>query len=53
MTLDELMKAVDELTPDELRQLREYIERQEHKGSILMPWNRFLLNCVRRSAKMT
>lgn len=31
MTLAELMKAVDELSHEELRQLREYIQQQEHK----------------------
>ena len=31
MTLAEVMKAVDELSQEELRQLREYIQQQEHK----------------------
>jgi hypothetical protein len=29
MTLQDVMKAVDQLSPDELRELREYIERRE------------------------
>ena len=29
MTLQDMMKAVDSLTPDEMRQLREHIEQKE------------------------
>ncbi|MCI0555803.1 MAG: hypothetical protein L0287_33065 [Anaerolineae bacterium] len=35
MTLAELIKAVDELSHEELRQLREYIEQQERKPAEL------------------
>lgn len=29
MTLNEILKAVDELSPDERRQLRDYLDQQE------------------------
>jgi hypothetical protein len=29
MTLAEVMKAVDELSPDEIRQLRDYLDRRD------------------------
>lgn len=31
MMLHDVIKAVDQFSPDELRQLREYIEEREHK----------------------
>ncbi len=31
MTLQDMMKAVDGLTPDEMRQLREHIEQKERE----------------------
>jgi hypothetical protein len=33
MTLEEVMKAVDELSPDELHELRAYIEQREREAA--------------------
>ena len=35
MTLDEVLKAIDELTPAELRQVREYLEEKEAQASLI------------------
>jgi len=34
MMLDDVMKAIDELAPDELRQLREYIDQREQQNAL-------------------
>jgi len=31
MTMQDILRAIDRLTPDELRQLRDYIEQQQHQ----------------------